>query len=144
MGIIGLVLLPAIAIVAIVFVCIRKKQGQGSSVKSWRFSGRFSDRSSGVYNDAGLLRQTTQLKSYDRTISPVSDTSTTAGSGTMRKRRTYDKVYRTHEPLPDRPYIDFEEKDWDLKDEPTSPAGSDITSSDSLRKAGSPSKESDV
>ena len=124
------------ACVAGIFVCLRKNQQQGSSTKSWRFSDRGS-----VNNDSILSRQTTPLKSYDRTLSPVSDSSSST-SGTARKRRTYDGIYYTHEPLPNLPEINFEEKDWDLKD-PVSLNGSDSTT-DSLKKPGSTSKESNV
>jgi hypothetical protein len=37
------------------------------------------------------------------------------------KRRKYDAVYRTHEPLPGKPDIDFEDKDWDLGEQNSSP-----------------------
>ncbi|XP_043267709.1 protein mesh isoform X2 [Venturia canescens] len=155
MGIICAVLLPVVLIIAFVFVCIRNNNGSDnrnkkgdSSARSWRFSGRYSERGPGYDNDSSLSRQVTPLKSYERTVSPVSDSSTsTSGGGSgssTRKRRTYDKVYRTHEPLPDRPNSVFEEKDWDLKI-PNSPNGSDTTT-DSLQKAatGSVSRESDV
>lgn len=39
-----------------------------------------------------------------------------AGSG-KRPRRKYDGVYRTNEPLPGKPLIEFEDKVWDLEDE---------------------------
>lgn len=42
---------------------------------------------------------------------------------TLKKSRSYDKVYRTNEPLEGKPNIDFPEKKWDLEDE-------DVTSSD--------------
>lgn len=42
---------------------------------------------------------------------------------TLKKSRSYDKVYRTHEPLEGKPTIEFPEKKWDLDDE-------DITSSE--------------
>lgn len=42
---------------------------------------------------------------------------------TLKKSRSYDKVYRTHEPLEGKPNTDFPAKKWDLDDE-------DITSSD--------------
>lgn len=42
---------------------------------------------------------------------------------TLKKSRSYDKVYRTNEPLDGKPNIDFPEKKWDLEDE-------DFTSSD--------------
>ena len=32
-------------------------------------------------------------------------------------KRSYDGVYRTNEPLPGKPLIEFEEKVWDLEDE---------------------------
>lgn len=44
-------------------------------------------------------------------------------SDTLKKSRSYDKVYRTHEPLEGKPNIEFPEKKWDLDEE-------DITSSD--------------
>lgn len=105
-------------------------------MKSWRYS----EQGSGIDNESALLKQTVPLKSYDRAISPISDAST-IDTNSARKRRSYDRVYRTNEPLPDKPDIDFEDKEWDLK-EPNSPAGSDST--DSFRKTGSPAKESDV
>ena len=136
MAIISAFMFPLLGCVAGVFVCIRKNQSQGSSTKSWRFSDRGS-----IINDQTLSRQTTPLKYYDRTLSPVSDSSSSA-SGTARKRRTYDGVYYTHEPLPNRPVIDFEEKDWDLR-EPSSFDGSESTI-ESSKKTGTPNKESDV
>ncbi|XP_043516783.1 protein mesh isoform X1 [Frieseomelitta varia] len=134
MGIICAVLIPVTACVAGAFLYIRKNQTQGSSVKSWRYS----ERSSGVDNDSTLL---SRLKTLDRSVSPVSDTSTSPS--VIKKPHSYDKVYRTHEPLPNRPDVDFEDKDWDLK-EPNSPTESEKSATDSVKKAGSPSKESDV
>lgn len=43
---------------------------------------------------------------------------------TLKKSRSYDKVYRTNEPLDGKPNIDFPEKKWDLEDD------MDFTSSD--------------
>lgn len=54
------------------------------------------------------------LLSDERTHS----THSKASSGeTTKKRRKYDGVYRTNEPLPGKPLIEFEEKVWDLDDE---------------------------
>lgn len=53
-------------------------------------------------------------------MSPVSDRSS-AGSNTSKKRRSYDKTYKTHEPLKGLPEVEFEEKQWDLDDEAPSP-----------------------
>lgn len=137
-GILCAILIPVIACAAAIFVCLRRnQQQQGSSTKSWHFSDRGS-----INNDSFAIRQTTPLKSsYERTLSPTSDSSSNI-SGTARKRRTYDGVYYTHEPLPNRPDINFEEKDWDLKD-PKSTSESDSTF-ESMKKPESPSKESDV
>lgn len=44
-------------------------------------------------------------------------------SDTLKKSRSYEKVYRTHEPLEGKPNIEFPAKKWDLDEE-------DITSSD--------------
>lgn len=136
MAIISAVLVPAVGCIAGGFLYIRKRQSTGSSTKSWRYT----DRESGIDNESTLSKQTMPLKSYDRAISPISDSSTTDTSST-KKRRSYDGVYHTHEPLPNRPDIEFEEKEWDLK-VPNSPTESDST--DSMRKTASPSKESDV
>lgn len=51
-------------------------------------------------------------------MSPVSDRSS-SGSSTSKKRRSYDKTYRTHEPLKGLPEVEFEEKQWDLDDTPS-------------------------
>lgn len=134
MGIISIVLIPVVACIVGGFLYIRRNQMQGGSTKSWRYSERSTDNES-------TLKQ--PLKSYDdRAITPISDTSTNETNSSTRKRRSYDRVYRTHEPLPNRPNIDFEDKEFDLK-EPTSPTGSD-SGADSIRKTGSPAKESDV
>lgn len=51
-------------------------------------------------------------------MSPVSDRSS-SGSSTSKKRRSYDKTYRTNEPLKGLPEVEFEEKPWDLNDTPS-------------------------
>lgn len=138
MGIISIVLIPVVACIAGGFIYIRRNQMRGGSTKSWRYS----ERGSGTDNES-ILKQTAPLKSYDdRAITPISDASTIETNSGTRKRRSYDRVYRTHEPLPNRPYVDFEDKDFDLK-EPISLTGSD-SGADSIRKTGSPTKESDV
>lgn len=137
MGIICAVLIPVAGLVTAAFLYMRKNQTRGTSVKSWRYS----ERGSAIDNDSTLLKQATPLKTYDRAVSPVSDASTTQSS--FKKPYTYDKVYHTHEPLPNRPDVEFEDKDWDLK-EPNSPTDSEKSMAESIRKAGSPTKESDV
>ncbi|XP_011644865.1 protein mesh isoform X1 [Pogonomyrmex barbatus] len=132
MGIISAVIIPVLACAVGGFIYLRKNQARGGSMKSWRYSG--------IDNESTLSKQN---KPYDdRAITPISDTSTIETNSGTRKRRSYDRVYRTNEPLPNRPDIEFEDKEWDLK-EPISPAGSD-SGTDSIRKTGSPTKESDV
>lgn len=46
-------------------------------------------------------------------------------SDALKKSRSYEKVYRTHEPLEGKPNIDFPEKKWDLDEEDL-----DVTSSE--------------
>ncbi|XP_014488092.1 PREDICTED: protein mesh [Dinoponera quadriceps] len=134
MGIISAVLVPVVGCIAGGYLYARKKGSRSSSTKSWRYTDR-------IDNDSTLSKQTVPLKPYDRAVSPISDSSTTDTSSTKKHRRSYDGVYRTHEPLPNRPDVDFEEKEWDLK-VPNSPTESDST--DSMRKTASLSKESDV
>lgn len=46
--------------------------------------------------------------------SPISTNSPSdTGIGSLKKRRSYDKTYRTHEPLEGRPNGEFENKPWD-------------------------------
>lgn len=59
-----------------------------------------------------------------RQLSPgPDDDSDTDAASTLKKSRSYDKVYRTNEPLPGKPSVDFPAKKWDLDDE-------DVTSSE--------------
>lgn len=45
--------------------------------------------------------------------------------GTLKKSRSYDRVYRTNEPLANKPNVEFPEKKWDLDD-----GDGDVTSSE--------------
>ena len=107
-----------------------------SSTKSWKFSERSSSLST---------RQTTPLKNvYEkRGISPSSDITTTSSSSKKKLKMRYDGVYRTHEPLPGKPDIDFEDKDWDLSyDDINSPTTSGSNTSTNVKKISGPSKVS--
>lgn len=75
--------------------------------------------SASVVDSQQLLTMSSQssrssLLSDDRTHSTHSMVSP---GETKKKRRKYDGVYRTNEPLPGKPLIEFEEKVWDLDDE---------------------------
>lgn len=66
---------------------------------------------------------------------PEDDSDTDAS--TLKKSRSYDKVYRTNEPLPGKPQIDFPAKKWDLDEhdeDVTSSEGSDNRTSTKLAK----------
>ncbi|XP_063384616.1 protein mesh isoform X3 [Cydia fagiglandana] len=51
------------------------------------------------------------------TDSSKSDSGKSDKSSLPKKRRGYDKTYRTHEPLPNAPDVEFPEKLWDLSEE---------------------------
>lgn len=52
------------------------------------------------------------------------------GNGTLKKSRSYDRVYRTNEPLEGKPDVQFPEKKWDLEDgDVTSSEGSEFKDS---------------
>lgn len=46
--------------------------------------------------------------------SPVMSDRSSSGSNGSKKRRSYDKSYKTHEPLKGLPEVEFEEKPWDV------------------------------
>ncbi|CAB3241492.1 unnamed protein product [Arctia plantaginis] len=48
---------------------------------------------------------------------PGSSKSDKSDNSNPKKRRNYDKTYRTNEPLPNAPQVDFPEKPWDLSEE---------------------------
>ncbi|XP_032523025.2 protein mesh isoform X1 [Danaus plexippus] len=45
------------------------------------------------------------------------DSNKSDRSDKSKKRRAYDKTYRTNEPLPNAPEVEFPEKQWDLSEE---------------------------
>lgn len=86
------------------------------------------------------------FNAYRHSEGAASDRSDRSSSGSsslggMKKRRMYDRSYRTHEPLPGKPPVDFDEKLWDLGEEAegggadTSLTTSDETHSDMSSKA---------
>lgn len=133
------VLLPALILVGIVFAMIRKNQESSNVTQtdSGKSSWRFSERS------PGSSRQTTPLKL--RAASPLSESSDSIGADKAHKPRKYDGVYYTHEPLPGKPDIDFEDKQWDLtlkedeKNSPVSTTSSSRKPESSLTATASPS-----
>lgn len=67
-----------------------------------------------------------------------SDSGRSDKSGASKKRRAYDKTYRTNEPLPGAPDVEFPEKLWDLSEEDllslTSPSETESTQGSTLTR----------
>lgn len=113
------ILIPVLTCIGGAFVCIKKQQSQEDASRSWRYSTND--------NDSSLLK---------------SHLTKTNPNDKVKKTHSYDRVYYTHEPLPNRPDVGFEDKDWDLGDA-NSPTDSILTV-ESFRKPGNSGKESDV
>lgn len=99
-GIIIAVILPIIMCVVCAVYCYRRKALKDDP--DWKMS---------------LPRSRSGSRATLRNLNSENDTDT------LKKSRSYDKVYRTNEPLEGKPNVDFPEKKWDLDDE-------DFTSSD--------------
>lgn len=99
--------------------CFYKKRKDEKT--AWEFNIPRSRSSSRIrLNDPALYSQEgSPLESPNRVMSPVSDTSSLGSNN--RVKRSYDKSYKTNEPLPDKPDVEWEEKEWDL-----SPEGSEF------------------
>lgn len=72
------------------------------------------------------------------TDSNKSDSGKSDKSSLAKKRRAYDKTYRTNEPLPNLPDVEFPEKLWDLSEEDllslTSPSESESNRDSTLTR----------
>ncbi|XP_013171596.1 PREDICTED: uncharacterized protein K03H1.5 isoform X2 [Papilio xuthus] len=72
------------------------------------------------------------------TDSNKSDSGKSDKSNLPKKRRAYDKTYRTNEPLPNAPDVEFPEKLWDLSEEDllsiTSPSDSESNRESTLTR----------
>lgn len=117
-GIVLAIILPMLACVGGVAFCFFKKRKESST--NWEFTiPRSRSNSRAKINDPALYSpEFSPNESPNRVMSPVSDTSSTASNSKMK--RNYEKSYRTNEPLPGKPDVEWEEKDWDI-----SPDGSD-------------------
>ncbi|XP_046394346.1 protein mesh isoform X1 [Ischnura elegans] len=126
-GIILGVLVPILFILAIVFFSYRGKFLKNDKESSWQF-----------YKNQGVPMNHDENSPSSRTTSPLTalpeddhmdddlpidhlPEPQKLGQGPIpkkggKKRRKYDKVYYTGEPLPGKPYVDFEDKVWDLED----------------------------
>ncbi|XP_045484583.1 protein mesh isoform X1 [Pieris rapae] len=72
------------------------------------------------------------------TDSNKSDSNKSDKPSSLKKRRGYDKTYRTNEPLPNAPEVEFPEKPWDLSEEDllsiTSPSDSESNRDSTLTR----------
>lgn len=112
-GIILAVLIPLILLIAFAAITIYRKIAQ-SKKNSWEYehnpkTGSLHRFKTPVSTDYEYEEEDDMPQSPVSTDSQKSDT----GIGSMKKRRSYDKVYRTHEPLQGRPNGEFENKSWD-------------------------------
>ncbi|XP_055851937.1 protein mesh isoform X1 [Episyrphus balteatus] len=104
---IGIILIVILPMMLCIVCCVyRYRQKQLKDDPSWKMS---------------LPRSRAGSRTNLRTI--PNDDSDTEPSDTLKKSRSYEKVYRTHEPLAGKPNVDFPAKKWDLDDE-------DVTSSE--------------
>lgn len=104
-GIVVAVIAPLLLCIVCAFYCYRKRAKQADP--NWKLS---------------LPRSRASSRSNLRNLN--SDGSE-ADTDTLKKSRSYEKVYRTHEPLEGKPNIEFPEKKWDLDEEDL-----DVTSSE--------------
>lgn len=117
-GIVIAIILPMIICIAGVAYCFYKNREKD---ETWEFNiPRSRSSSRAKINDPALYsRELSPNESPDRVQSPVSDISSLGSNNKVK--RSYDRTYKTNEPLPGKPDIEWEEKDWDI-----SPEGSDF------------------
>lgn len=124
-GIVLAVIIPIIIILAYAAYKIYRRAYKNTDEHDYNWP---EIRESKMWRDSDLPK-------YEQPITPASDEEFTyrsptnsmrssSTSSSSKKRRSYDKSYRTHEPLEGLPEDDFEEKNFDL-DTPT-PSPTDI------------------
>lgn len=102
-GIIAGTMLPLIVCIGLVYLCYFHDNSEKRSSVSWKY---FQNRS--TYRKSP---QSSLLSSQ-----PKSDDSENSPPRSNKHRRQYDKVYRTHEPIPGKPLVDFSDREENLKD----------------------------
>lgn len=118
-GIVLAVIIPIILILAYAGYLILKKRNKDDD--SWQYDSPSTPRRLKEDIDSRAISPTTPTSDDEYTYkSPIlSDRgSSETDSSTSKKRRSYDKSYRTNEPLKGLPEVEFEEKPWDV-DSPT-------------------------
>lgn len=113
-GIVLAVLIPILLIIAFAVFKIFKRFTNDKS--SWQYNAAPSDAAAprSAKLTAVPLSPPLSDDSFSLRSPAPSDRSSTSSSS--KKRRSYDKSYRTHEPLQGLPETDFEDKPWDPND----------------------------
>lgn len=101
------VVIPILLIIA--FCALKLFKVYTNDKNSWQYNAAPTDPKLTARPITPLSEDAFSLRS------PIpSDRSSTSSMG--KKRRSYDKVYRTNEPLEGLPETEFEEKPWDPND----------------------------
>ncbi|XP_014233567.1 protein mesh [Trichogramma pretiosum] len=90
----------------------------GSSYSSQQQQQRQQQQQQQMQDDASSpsLQLQEQKQPIQETDSSSPNSDPAAKLDSLRQRRRYEGVYRTNEPLPGKPDIEFEDKEWDLKE----------------------------
>ncbi|PSN45001.1 hypothetical protein C0J52_11633 [Blattella germanica] len=143
-GIILGVLVPIILIgVFLAFRYFKRNKVDDGSTASWNYKSEPAPFKAAAAPDRAFEPFRSSAMSATSGVSDRSDRSSSGSSslGGFKKRRMYDRSYRTHEPVPGQPLVDFEDRLWDVGEEDetgianTSVAGSDGAPSDLSGKA---------
>ncbi|XP_063911359.1 protein mesh isoform X1 [Zophobas morio] len=114
-GIILAVLIPIILVIAYVVFIVCKRYSNDRN--SWQYNAAPAEPTTRTkLTEARPLSPPMSDDEYSLRSPAPSDRSSTSSMG--KKRRSYDKVYRTHEPLEGLPETDFEDKPWDVEYDP--------------------------
>lgn len=109
--------MPIILIGACAAYCILKRRRvKDTSTESWQYKSEMAPPATME------PLKTSSFNSHRHSNGAASDHSDQRGSdsgslGGMKKRRMYDRSYRTHEPLPGKPPVDFGDKLEDVGEE---------------------------
>lgn len=143
-------LVPIILIGACAAYCILKsRKVKDTSTESWQYKPEMA------LPESMEPLKTSSFNAQRRNNGATSDhsdrrSSDSSSLGGTKKRRMYDRSYRTHEPLPGKPPVDFGDKVLDLGEEEkrggvnTSLTTSDDTPSDSGQAVYRHSRQTDI
>ena len=110
-------MVPLILIGACAAYCLVKRRTvKDTSTESWKYKPEIAPR---VTMEP---LKTSSFNTHRRSNGATSDhsdrrSSDSSSLGGTKKRRMYDRSYRTHEPLPGKPPVDFGDKLWDVGEE---------------------------